>query len=740
MKTRYFLLSAALVIATLISGCTTENLLKLNNIQVSKSFVGIDMNGGSPSIQITANGPWAFEAFDADWLTVSPASGSAGNATVTFTAGPSANDREVELKLTCGDDTQYITVVQPGDPSLKPKYDEFKEGDYWIMFDNAGTWIAATPVPEGSTYGYLYAVDAIVSGNELSSSAANAFTFKKVDGGFTIQDASGRYYYMSGTYTSCNVAAEMPSSGAVWTVEQTGDYEFTVTNANGKWMQYSTTHSSMGVYDAPQAGALMPYLVEMGEPPVEPLVLQTEDKVAVPQEGGSFQTSILCLGDGIAFSVPEEAQSWLGLVVSQVDGAITTYTVNVAENTANNRTADITFKTNYNGNGYVATVSVSQNGAIVPATVGEVDAAEDNPDRLYRVQGYVSSVNNLSKGRFNIKDYSGEIYAYNIAVEPGGSTDVSSLIQEGDVVTIIGYKTSYQGKNELVGYLESFYHVEAVTVAEFNAADDATDVFYRISGVVTNGAGKTEGGVTKKFDLETYGNFDLVDETGGVYVYGVLTGLNGEKGKFGTLGVKEGDVITIVAAKKTYKDLIEADPTWYVSHESAEEPEPQPEPVVFLDEPFAESQGAFTIENTLIHDDLSFIWSFDSRYGMKASAFVNSTSYESESWLISPLMDLSEATAVTLTFDQAANKFAENAYKDQCKVVAICGEETIEIVIPEDKLLPGNSWNFVTTTLDLSAVAGKSDVYVAFVYKSSAESCGTWEIKNVKIAEPAAEE
>jgi hypothetical protein len=733
MKTRYFLLSAALVIATLISGCTTENLLKLNNIQVSKSFVGIDMNGGSPSIQITANGPWAFEAFDADWLTVSPASGSAGNSTVTFTAGPSANDREVELKLTCGDDTQYITVVQPGDPSLKPKYDEFKEGDYWIMFDNAGTWIAATPVPEGSTYGYLYAVDAIVSGNELSSSAANAFTFKKVDGGFTIQDASGRYYYMSGTYTSCNVAAEMPSSGAVWTVEQTGDYEFTVTNANGKWMQYSTTHSSMGVYDAPQAGALMPYLVEMGEPPVEPLVLQTEDKVSVPQEGGSFQTSILCLGDGIAFSVPEEAQSWLGLVVSEVAGDITTYTVNVAENTANNRSADITFKTNYNGNEYVATVSVSQNGAIHPATVGEVDEAADDESVLYRVEGYVSSVNNLAKGRFNIKDYSGEIYAYNIAVEPGGSTDVSSLIQEGDVVTIIGYKTSYQGKNELVGYLESYYHVEAVTVAEFNAADDASDVFYRISGVVTNGAGTTEAGVSKKFDLETYGNFDLVDETGSVYVYGVKTGLNGESKKFGTLGVKEGDVITIVAAKKTYKDLIEADPTWYVSHESSVTP--GPEPVTYLDETFAESQGAFTIENVTLPEDLTYVWAFASGYGMKATAFANKTNYASESWLISPAFDLSAATNVALTFDQALNFLGETSYPDACQIWVICGETKEQVVLREDQYLPGNNWTFVTTVLDLSKYAGQSDVKVAFVYKSTDVKASTWEVKNVKVAD-----
>ena len=219
MKTRYFLLSAALVIATLFTGCTTDELMKLNGIEVSKSFVGLDMNGGSQSIELNAKGAWAFEAFDADWLTVSPTSGSAGKTTITFTAGPSANDHSLELKLTSGNETQYISVFQPGDPSLKPKYDEFKEGDYWIMFNNEGKWITATPVPDGSTYGYLYAVDAIVSGSELSSSAANAFTFKKVDGGFTIQDASGKYYYMSGTYTSCNVAAEMPASGAVWTVE-----------------------------------------------------------------------------------------------------------------------------------------------------------------------------------------------------------------------------------------------------------------------------------------------------------------------------------------------------------------------------------------------------------------------------------------------------------------------------------------------------------------------------------------
>lgn len=626
MKTRYFLFSAALVIATLFTGCTAEGLLKLNNIQVNKSMVEIGMDGGTSSIDVTTTGAWAFEAFDADWLTVTPTSGGAGKTTVTFSAAGSAKDRAVELKLTCGDETQYVKVSQPGDPSLKPKYDEFKEGDYWIMFNNAGTWIALTPVPEGSTYGYLYSVEAKGSYPDLTSAAANAFTFKKVDGGFTMQDASGRYYYMTGTYTSCNVAAEMPADGAVWTVEQTGDQEFYIVNAsNDKWMQFSTGYSSAGVYDAPQSGGLLPCLIEMGEPPVEPLVLKTDDAVDMPQGGGAFTTSLLCLGDGLEFEIPIDAQDWLGVVVSSIEVDTTTVIVNVAENTGNNRSADITFSTNYNGEKYTATVSVSQMGAITPATVGEVLAAEDNPDKLYRVEGYISSVNNLAKGRFNIKDFSGEIYGYNIAAEPGGSTDLSAILHEGDVVTIVGSKTSYNGNPQILGYIDDYYHVEAVTVEQFLAAEDAADVFYRISGVVTNGEGKTEQGVTKKFDLETYGNFDLVDETGAVYVYGVKTGLNGEAKKFGTLGVKEGDIITIVAAKKTYKDLVEADPTWYVSHQPADnpEPEPEPDPKGSLTNPYTPSEiaaellsGKEITDNVYIKGKVSAVlYTFSANYG-----------------------------------------------------------------------------------------------------------------------------
>ena len=63
-----------------------------------------------------------------------------------------------------------------------------------------------------------------------------------------------------------------------------------------------------------------------------------------------------------------------------------------------------------------------------------------------------------------------------------------------------------------------------------------------------------------KWDLEKYGNFALTDESGTVYVYGVLAGWGGTKGKLKEQGVtlEDGDNITIIATKSTFKGLIEA--------------------------------------------------------------------------------------------------------------------------------------------------------------------------------------
>ena len=72
-----------------------------------------------------------------------------------------------------------------------------------------------------------------------------------------------------------------------------------------------------------------------------------------------------------------------------------------------------------------------------------------------------------------------------------------------------------------------------------------------------------------------------------------------------------------------------------------------------------DSQGDFVVEDKMLSEGLSYVWTWSGSYGMKASAFVNDTNLPSESWLISPVIDLSQLTSATLTFQQAGNFFSD---------------------------------------------------------------------------------
>lgn len=99
-----------------------------------------------------------------------------------------------------------------------------------------------------------------------------------------------------------------------------------------------------------------------------------------------------------------------------------------------------------------------------------------------------------------------------------------------------------------------------VTVAEFLAAEVSNDVWYQLTGTIKN---------LKDNDL--YGNFDLEDSSGSVYVYGVLSTKGGEKKKFQDLvkqyGIANGKTITIVGNRGYYQkdDKIEVMNAYFIS-------------------------------------------------------------------------------------------------------------------------------------------------------------------------------
>lgn len=167
--------------------------------------------------------------------------------------------------------------------------------------------------------------------------------------------------------------------------------------------------------------------------------------------------------------------------------------------------------------------------------------------------------------------------------------------------------------------------------------------------------------------------------------------------------------------------------------EGGQTPDPE-ETITLYSETFGTNQGAFTIDDKVLPEGTTYIWSFASGYGMKASAYVNKTNYASESWLVSPKFDCTNATALTISFSEAANFFksAENVSAYTSVKVKEVGTDTWTDLTLSARA-SGTGWAFTDgITADLSAYVGKK-MQIAFVYTSSAELAGTWEVKNFEL-------
>lgn len=78
-----------------------------------------------------------------------------------------------------------------------------------------------------------------------------------------------------------------------------------------------------------------------------------------------------------------------------------------------------------------------------------------------------------------------------------------------------------------------------VTIAAFLEAKDKFNI-YTLTGTVSD----IQKDKQDSTQYSVYGNFNLTDSTGTIYIYGLLTA-DGEAKKFLELGIKEGDVITL---------------------------------------------------------------------------------------------------------------------------------------------------------------------------------------------------
>ena len=515
MKLRHIFTALAAAVLTFV-GCQ-EELKVLEEVQVSKSLVAIPVEGGSVNVTVNANDAWKITGAP-EWLTVSPDSGVAGEAVVTFSADATTETREELVYINVGEVQQVISVLQMAEKVETPLS-------------------TCAEVNNNGVDGKVYRVKGTVT------SIANTQY-----GNWYLQDDTGTVYVYGTLYNG--QTQQFTKLGL-----EVGD----IVTVEGPRKNYNGTIE----------------LVDVTVLSIEKSLLKLEKMIStpLPLEGG-VATALLTVKDGeFSVEIPEDA-TWLTAGEPSNVGGLTCVELTAAPNEGGARKTTVTFKTVVDGKEYIAPAEIEQYGAIAEVTVADFLAAAEGTAQ-YKLTGIVKNLKNTTYGNFDLVDATGSVYVYGLTGAGAlGSNDKSfaSLgINEGDVITIIGTRGSYNGTAQVAGTAYLVEHVVAATeatVTEFLA--NPTGTWYKVTGTVAN------------LVNETYGNFDLVGEDGAsVYVYGLTTSYVAKNDKsFANIGLKEGDVVTLVGKRKVYNEQNQVDgPAYYISHtEASTEPETPVEP------------------------------------------------------------------------------------------------------------------------------------------------------------------
>ena len=308
-----------------------------------------------------------------------------------------------------------------------------------------------------------------------------------------------------------------------------------------------------------------PQMVDVTVKKIEKALLKVVTApVEISSEGGVLEVKLASKGKGAFYEISEDCQEWISYEKAKyISGEASmlepnpadtiVYTFNIAPNDASARTGEIKFFTN---DGAPIPYTFSQAGVITDVTVAEFLAASVNNAAQYRIVGHVTGFHTYNNNFF-LKDYTGEVYAYYV------NTQGVENIAIGDFVTVVGTRSEYHGTPQLPKgtLLEKYTASPEVTVAEFLTKEDSKEVYYKLTGTIT------------EIKNAQHGIFYLQDANGDiVYVYGLLPGYGAtgadKQGLVEAKGLKVGDTLTIVGNKASYKGDHQVGNAVYMSHTS----------------------------------------------------------------------------------------------------------------------------------------------------------------------------
>lgn len=412
--------------------------------------------------------------------------------------------------------------------------------------------------------------------------------------------------------------------------------------------------------------------------------------------------------------------SWLSITpASGVAGQEATITFSTTEEAKAERTAEVNITFGSKTKIIIVKQAAPEGVEAEPSTCKQI---MEGPDVTYRVTGVITKISNTHYGNWYINDGTVDgdgVYVYGTLDKKGGANSSSNSwdnindasyansweLSVGDIVTIEGPKTVYNGTVELVD----------VTIVKVEKS------LLKVETPIIS-AGK-EGGEFEASIVSMGDNLDVKADQDWIHISNIRTENDTTVVTFfiheNVDDARTGTVTFSTSSKgQTYTGTLPVEQATGIKGYQLP-----------FEELFASSIGSFSI-NDIVPVSGKTIWTQATYNG---SGYMKATSggkVDCESDLVSPNIDLTAATTATLTFEHT-HKYAGNVYEELTLWASIDGGATWQqLLIPAYGT--NNDWTFVPVTISLNKFVGNI-VNLAWKYKSNTSAYATWEVAKVKV-------
>ena len=502
MKFKYFFI-ALIAVAGFFASCSDDkDLGQLDGIQVSQSSLSIPQEGGKVKFDVTSVADWKFVTNDKKgnpvdsipaWITSNCTGGSAGTTHVEFSAAATKGAYNSTFKLVSDAFTQYITVIQG---VLNPPFStcaEILAGNDGETYKVKGTLTKLSNTTYGNWYindgtGEVYVYGTLdANGNERN------FASLKLEEGDEVTIQGPRTTYGGSpqlknvtvlSYTKSLIKVEgldkdtLDKAGEDFKVSLTVKGEgvtVDIPEADQSWLSVkgivtSGTKAEITFHANANAGGARSSSIGF---------TSTKGK-----QSSTVTAAVYQLGSIVECSIADFNKAEAGSTVYRLTGVITkvakaqygncyikdatgeTYVYGIGKmgdfEKKGLKVGDIVTLTGvkdiYNGTHQIKYTTLEAMKSVTKISVADFLTKKDDKNVYYMLEGTITEFagqrNDLKTyGNFGLTDDSGSAFVYGLTTGWGGAKKLAGTLglKFGDKITIIGYRTSYDGNPQVGG-------------------------------------------------------------------------------------------------------------------------------------------------------------------------------------------------------------------------------------------------------------------------------------------------